>query len=217
MQISKKELLTGRSLARVACRACEGCGDCCRNMGDSIRLDPYDFWQLEKGLSLSARDLARTYLGFVKADGLLLPCIKMKEGACPFLELGRCRIHSFRPGICRLFPLGRQYDAVGLRYFVIPDGCDMPGKSKVRIEDYLEIENLSRYEAYLAEYHRLLGRVQGLLKEEYWQKMGLGPDFRTTFFLLDYDVDRDFSSQFIRREEDFIRRNRLPSLMGGRD
>ena len=42
-----------------------------------------------------------------------------EKEACYFLnEEGRCSIHSFRPGICRLFPLGRFYEEEGFRYFL---------------------------------------------------------------------------------------------------
>lgn len=33
-------------LVRVDCHDCRGCSSCCRDMGDSIKLDPYDAWQL---------------------------------------------------------------------------------------------------------------------------------------------------------------------------
>ena len=53
-------------------------------------------------------------------DGIILPNLKMAgaEDGCGFLtEEGRCGIHPFRPGICRLFPLGRYYEEKGFPLF----------------------------------------------------------------------------------------------------
>ena len=59
-------------------------------------------------------------------DGIILPNLKMAgaEDGCGFLtEEGRCGIHPFRPGICRLFPLGRYYEENGFRYFLQVHEC----------------------------------------------------------------------------------------------
>ncbi len=229
MEIRKSDLLDARDLARVACAACNGCGDCCRNMGDSIHLDPYDFYQLEKKEEKTVRQLVREHIGFHEEDGLLLPHLNMVEAGeghqCTYLDgFGRCMIHDARPGMCRLFPLGRQYEEVGFHYFVIPGGCDMPNKSKVRIESYLEIPDLRKYESYLSEYHRLVRRLQskvaalnkkkrGMKVEVFEQNKALASkmkiDFRTTYFMLDYDSNDDFYLQFVKRTQDFLRRNPL--------
>ncbi len=50
-------------------------------------------------------------------DGIILPNLKMAraEEACSFLDTnGRCTVHAFRPGICRMFPLGRLLLKIGL-------------------------------------------------------------------------------------------------------
>ena len=54
-------------------------------------------------------------------DGVILPNLKMsgQNDACGFLdENGRCSIHAVRPGICRLFPLGRYYENHDFSYFL---------------------------------------------------------------------------------------------------
>lgn len=56
--------------------------------------------------------LLANYLELNVVDGMVLPNLKMagEEEACLFLKDGRCSIHGYRPGICRLFPLGRIYE-----------------------------------------------------------------------------------------------------------
>jgi Fe-S-cluster containining protein len=88
--------------------------------GDSIILDPYDVFRMMKNLETSFEGLMKEYVELSVYDGLILPHLKMdgKMGKCSFLnEEGRCSIHEFRPGFCRLFPLGRIYEDGTFHYF----------------------------------------------------------------------------------------------------
>ena len=121
------------------------------------------------------------------------------RGCCSFLgKDGRCGIHSFRPGFCRLFPLGRQYDGKGFQYFIVPGGCDMPGKTKVRIRKWLDIPDLPRYEAFVSSWHYFVRDAQaGLARSqnpELNQQINLF--LLQTFYGIPYDSDRDFYDQF---------------------
>ena len=214
-------------LARVSCAGCKGCGDCCRNMGDTIRLDPYDFWQLERKLERTALDMYHDVFDFSEIDGIYLPHLLMKPDQAPvgpvssgnaeqteesgshciFLdEEGQCSIHDSRPGLCRLFPLGRNYEPVGFSYFLVPDACDMPGKSKVRIEDYLGIQDLRKYEAFVSDWHRFLGemkrKTRGLEEEK---RKELAEFIVQEFFIGDYYTEEDFYLQYMKRRTGFYR------------
>ncbi len=157
-------------LARVYCEKCNGCGECCHGMGESIRLDPWDVNQLTRGLGKSFEELREAgIVGLHAEDGMILPHMQMKEngdGACSMLgDDGRCRIHPYRSGYCRLFPLGRDYDedTRSFRYFIVDSGCAMPGKQKVRISRWLGIENLPRYEQFVCDWHYYCRDVKAFL------------------------------------------------------
>ena len=95
-------------MVKAGCNDCKGCSDCCRNMGRSIVLDPYDCFELCKNLKESFEKLLSYAIELQVVDGIILPNLKMtgNEETCTFLnEEGRCRIHSFRPGFCRMFLL----------------------------------------------------------------------------------------------------------------
>ena len=112
-EISDGKLYTAGDLAKVGCQDCEGCCDCCCQMGDTIILDPLDVWQLMQGRGKSFEQLLDESLDLHVQDGVILPNLKMagEKEQCVYLnEKGRCSIHPFRPGICRLFPLGRFYE-----------------------------------------------------------------------------------------------------------
>ena len=92
---------------------CAGCFKCCTGMGTSIVLDPYDVCQIKAALNKSFQELLdQGYIELNMVDGLILPNLKMNsKNRCSFLsDEGRCTIHQYRPGMCRIFPLGRVYD-----------------------------------------------------------------------------------------------------------
>ncbi|MDQ9892155.1 YkgJ family cysteine cluster protein, partial [Acinetobacter baumannii] len=75
-----------------------------------IILDPLDIYRLTFGLQQKFEQLLADKLELNVVDGVILPNLKMagENEQCSFLnDEGRCSIHSIRPGICRLFPLGR--------------------------------------------------------------------------------------------------------------
>lgn len=101
----------------VGCHDCSGCTDCCRTTGDSIILNPRDMFYLTIGLEKKFEDTIEKEIEIRLVDGLILPNImetdekhpELPEG-CRFLTPeGRCGIHSFRPDLCRLFPVARVY------------------------------------------------------------------------------------------------------------
>lgn len=119
-EISDGRLYTLNDLVRADCQDCTGCSACCHGMGNSIVLTPYDVCLLTSNLSCSFEQLITGRVELSVIDGLILPSLKMTGDMeqCSFLdENGRCSIHSFRPGICRLFPLGRIYDETASNIF----------------------------------------------------------------------------------------------------
>lgn len=115
-----------------------------------------DVWRLR-------RDLHKDFSTFIEkeaelgmADGMILPNMKMdvRTDACPFLDgNGRCSIHDSRPGLCRLFPLGRYYEENGFRYFLQIYECRKKDRGKIKIKKWLGIPNLKAYEAYILSWH----------------------------------------------------------------
>lgn len=173
LEISDGKLYKSRDMARLLCHDCQGCSSCCRDMDQSIVLDPYDVLQLAKATGKTFQELMND--GVVELhveEGLMLPNLKMLQKSanlavapnCYFLNSqGRCSIHQYRPGICRLFPLGRNYDENGLSYFVLKDACSVSSRQKVKIDKWLGISNLKAYENYLVQWHDLKARVREIV------------------------------------------------------
>lgn len=166
-EISDGKRYTAGDLVKAGCNECAGCSDCCRGMGSSIILDPYDIWQMSKGLRSDFQTLLTDKIELNIVDGVIQPNLKMQEenDACAFLnENGRCSIHSYRPGFCRMFPLGRIYEGEGFSYFLQVHECHFPNKTKVKLKKWLGIPQLSQYEEYIKSWHRLLKEAQSIVR-----------------------------------------------------
>lgn len=167
-EISDGKFYTANDMAKVGCNECAGCSSCCQGMGNSIILDPYDIYGLEAGLGVTFERLMEDKLELGVVDGVIQPNLKMQgeKECCAFLsEEGRCTIHTFRPGFCRMFPLGRIYEENGFRYFLQVHECIYPGKTKVKVKKWLGIPNLSKYEAYIRDWHFILKDARKIVKE----------------------------------------------------
>ncbi len=184
-QISDGKLYSANDMVKAGCNDCAGCSLCCRGMGNSIILDPYDIFSLEKGLGVTFEELMQGKIELNVVDGIIQPNIKMQDEAagsgiinsnssgdgrekdrCAFLNReGRCSIHSFRPGFCRMFPLGRIYEDGNFRYFLQVHECPYPNKTKVKLKKWLGIPELPRYENYVRQWHYFLKDMQKVVKE----------------------------------------------------
>ena len=87
-EISDGKLYTAGDLAKVGCQDCEGCCDCCCQMGDTIILDPLDVWQLMQGRGKSFEQLLDESLDLHVQDGVILPNLKMagEKEQCVYLN-----------------------------------------------------------------------------------------------------------------------------------
>ena len=205
-EISDGKLYTSNDLAKLECGGCKGCSACCRNMGTSIILDPMDVWQLCEHLGKTFEMLLGRELELNVVDGIILPNLKMdgNTNACAFLnEQGRCAIHPFRPGFCRMFPLGRYYDMDGFKYFLQIHECFRENRTKVKIKKWLDIPDLKTYEAYICAWHDYL-----MAAEEHIEKAGDELLMKKTdmailelFYMTPYTRESGFYPQFYERLE----------------
>lgn len=164
-EISDGKLYGSNDMVKAGCNGCTGCSSCCRGMGSSITLDPVDVWRLSAGLGVSFEQLLRHDIELNVVDGVILPNLKMvgADESCSFLdEQGRCRIHAMRPGICRLFPLGRYYENHSFRYFLQIHECKKENRMKVKVRKWIDTPDLNRYETFIKKWHYFLLAMQEL-------------------------------------------------------
>ncbi len=207
-EISDGRLYGLQDMVKADCRGCMGCSRCCRGMGHSIILDPLDVYRLTKGLHQEPSQLIGTAVELNVVDGVILPNLRMvgDEETCFFLNgEGRCSIHDLRPGICRLFPLGRYYENGSFRYFLQTGECEEKVRSKVKVSKWIDTPDLVRNQSFVTTWHYLLNQVETLVNDSGDDafRRNLNVFLLNTFYLKAYDTARDFYEQFEERMQQF--------------
>ncbi len=207
--VSLEEISDGRlyginDMVKADCHGCKGCSQCCRGMGNSIILDPFDSYRMAKGLEKELSELIGIAVELNVVDGVVLPNLRMagEMEACTFLnEEGRCSIHAFRPGICRLFPLGRYYENGSFRYFLQTGECNEKVRSKVKVSKWIDTPDIMQNQQYIITWHYLLNQVEELVNdsEDDGFRKNLNLFLLNVFYLTPYDKERDFYEQFEER------------------
>lgn len=208
-EIDMKEISDGKfygpnDLVKADCNDCKGCSACCRGMGQSIILDPLDIYRLTANLQVTFEQLLADKIELNVVDGIILPNLKMggAEEACAFLnEEGRCGIHGFRPGICRLFPLGRFYEDHSFQYFLQVHECPKENKTKVKVKKWIDTPDLKKNEQYIIDWHYFLDEVQEKFRTLADDALIKRIDIfiLQQFFIEKYHTEEDFYEQFDRR------------------
>lgn len=203
----QERLFSLKDMVKVDCHDCAGCSDCCRGMGDTIILDPLDAVRLKKGLGKNMQELLAKEVELHVQEGIILPNLAMdkEREACCFLdENGRCTIHAIRPGLCRAFPLGRNYEDGVLKYFLLQEECPKQNRSKMKIEKWLDTPDLKNNQRFLVEWHYLIKEIRQLLpeKDDAWVR-NVSVKILENFYLQDFASEETFYEEIHERLEAF--------------
>lgn len=202
--ISDGRLYSENDMVKADTNHCQGCQSvCCHGMGQSILLDPYDIYRLTKELGVPFEKLLENNLELNVVDGVILPNLKMtgEKEQCSFLnEQQRCMIHQARPGICRLFPLGRFWeDETHFQYILQKGQCHKDNLTKIKVKKWLDTKDLEQYNGFVIRWHQFLRQVQAAeksLSEEHIKVLTMY--ILRAFFSTPYD-EREFYVQFEER------------------
>ncbi len=214
-ELSDGRFYTGNDMVKIGTNDCRGCSDCCR-MGPVIVLDPLDVFELNRFLQQSFEDLLNETIELKVIDGLIMPVLKLVKAkgqeeamVCPYLgDDGRCTIHEFRPGICRLYPLGRSWENGDFRYILQVNECTHCNGSKIKVKKWLGIPDLLAYEDFCRDWHNFLEKVRHLLDvgdPEGKMRNQICVYLLQQFFLCDWNVD-DFYEVFGQRRREALHR-----------
>ena len=204
-EISDGNLYGPNDMVKADCGDCKGCSACCQGMGESIVVDPYDVYRLTKGLNLSFEALLDDKFELGVYDGMILPHLKMSGAneACAFLNNeGRCSVHTIRPGICRLFPLGRFYENGGFKYFLQIHECKNQNRTKVKVKKWIDTPDLKQNESFVNKWHDFVNEIQDKMMQvkddALFKKVNM---FLLQQFFIERYHDEDFYKQFDERLE----------------
>lgn len=165
-KISDGKLYDIEDVVKADTCGCNGCNDCCLDVGDLVVLTPFDVYEIVNCLGVTFDDLLGDKIELRQNNKILLPYLKMQDNnRCSFLnEKGRCIIHSKRPNICRMFPLGRVYQDNNFKYFLQIGNCPKEDLKDVKVSDWVGIENYDENKEFILEWYKLTKALAFRLK-----------------------------------------------------
>lgn len=203
-EISDGKFYGINDMVKADCNDCTGCSACCKGMGNSIVLDPLDIYHMCINLECTFEQLLADKIELNMVDGVILPNLKMAgtQETCAFLsQEGRCTIHPFRPGICRIFPLGRFYENGTFQYFLQIHECKKDNRSKVKVKKWIDTPDIKKNQQFIIAWHDFIEEVQRKI-----QKATDENDIKTRnmyvlqlFYMRPYDTVNSFYEQFEER------------------
>lgn len=207
-EISDGKLYGANDMVRADCGNCEGCWACCEGMGKSIILDPLDVYRLTRNEGMTFEQLMADKIELGVVDSIILPNLRMtgEKEQCVFLDsAGRCSIHPFRPGFCRLFPLGRLYEDRSFRYFLQVHECIRENRSKVKVRKWIDTPDIKDYEKYICDWHYLLKDLEQGIKAAGNENLMKAVDMYILnhFYVQPYE-EEGFYPQFYSRWKDAV-------------
>lgn len=205
--ISDGKLYEINDMVKVGCNGCHGKASCCHGMGDSIVLDPFDIFRLTTNRNLSFQELLiNQKIELNVVDGIILPNLKMIDAneQCSFLDdNGRCSIHEYRPGICRIFPLGRYYENQTFQYFLQVEECKNNNRTKTKVNKWIDTPDYKNNEIFLKNWHYFLNSIEEVIKntEDDQAIKHINMYILNNFYINSYQMDTDFYLEFNDRLE----------------
>lgn len=201
-EISDGKLYDIEDTVKADTCGCNGCNDCCCDVGELVVLTPFDIYEMVSYLGTEFDELIGNKIELRKNNKISLPYLKMQDDNknCSFLnEEGRCMIHSKRPNICRLFPLGRAYQDDTFKYFLQVGNCPKEDLKDVKVKEWVGIENYDENKVFILEWHKFIKALgfrlkfvrdekeleeinEVLLDSFYRLKVGEGENFYSVFF-----------------------------------
>lgn len=202
--ISDGKLYDIEDVVRADAKGCNGCSACCHDVGDLVVLTPFDVYEMVSHLNVSFDTLLIDKLELREEKQIRLPYLKMHGDSkcCSFLnDQGRCEVHGYRPNICRLFPLGRIYEADDFKYFLQVDSCMKPNLEKVRVKEWIGIDHYDENKAFILKWHHLLKALAFRMKfiREDSEREAIHNYLLDTFYRLSVKEGENFYTEFSRR------------------
>lgn len=166
-EISDGKLYDINDIVKADTYGCDGCSDCCHDVGDLVVLTPFDIYEITNYLGVEFDELLENNIKLQENNKILLPYLKMQgeNKKCSFLSKeNRCMIHSKRPNICRLFPLGRVYKDNDFKYFLQVGNCPKPDLKDIQVKKWIGIENYDENKRFILEWYNFIKALTFRLK-----------------------------------------------------
>ena len=139
---------------------CHACNRCCHDK--IIHLNPYEVARLAQNRGIETTEFLVRY---TDTAGTALK--RVEDGACVFLTEKGCGVHTDRPLVCRIYPLGRHITAEGEEWFAElaphPHTEGTYGTAET-VDQYLTAQGAEPYIQAVDRYLDVLGRMARVLR-----------------------------------------------------
>lgn len=201
-EISDGKLYDIKDTVKADTCGCNGCSDCCCDVGELVVLTPFDIYEMVTYLGIEFDKLLEDKIQLRENNKISLPYLKMQDNKkCSFLNKdNRCTIHSKRPNICRLFPLGRVYQDDDFKYFLQVGNCPKDDLKEVTVKNWLGIQNYDENKVFILQWHKFIKALSFRLKfvrdEEEIKK--INKTLLDSFYRIKIKEDENFYNEFFK-------------------
>ena len=202
---------------------CTSCGKCCTNRED-ILLTPRDLYNMAKTLEMAPGKLIKLYCECYIGHDSRFPLVRIvpvgSVKRCPLLKNRKCSVHSAKPTVCALFPLGRtmifkkeDYSPEAVRtaeiqYFLQPIDCGDDTEA-FTVKEYLEMFGIPVNDPFFFAWQSFLSSITGYIRafERDFPKDLMEVLWNTilTAVYLSYDMEEPFMPQFTSNSEKLLK------------
>ncbi len=184
---------------------CSSCGACCKNVRDSIVLEPLDAFRIIREYKNNG--------GAESADDILWKIADLKElsrgfdvfvlktvndsGVCGMLKDNRCMVYSARPRTCRLYPFTVDLSADGsIKWYLCTEQAHHFGKGSVTAREWQRCNLSAEDQEYLREECRVLPELGRLMRNISDADLQEAEEQTLVFRYLAYDYSQPFLTQY---------------------
>ena len=185
---------------------CSACGACCKNVRDSIILEPLDAFRIirdrmKNGRTESAddilwnmaelRELSRGFYVFV------LRTVN-DSGVCSMLGNNRCTIYSVRPRTCRLYPFTVEPcpEEHHMKWYICTEQAHHFRTGTVTAREWQRKNVSGEDEEFLYEECRILPELGEIMRKVPEENLQQAEQLVVVYRYLAYDFSRPFLPQF---------------------
>ena len=198
---------------------CKMCGKCCIHRED-ILLNPKDIYNMAKELNLKTGELVEKYCEAYIGPDSRIPIIRLlprgSVNRCPLLKDRKCMVHSSKPTVCAMYPIGRCITLLGktavdidsIQYiFNKPDCKGSDGSETHTVREWLETFGIPVVDEYFIKWQRIAMDMGSAFREmekkisEETMLMLWNAAFISLY--LHYDTEQDFMGQFEENAQKF--------------
>lgn len=182
---------------------CKMCGSCCRKRQEPILMTGLDIFRIAQALCIHPQQVVEKKTTGYLGDQSHVPVLVLKErldGSCSLLRNGKCMVHTNKPVVCALFPLGRMYNSMTheIQYFKNHHNCitgDEGGKLWT-LQEWLNEFNISNLNEESMAWNKMITGVATVtskidsnkIPEEMIAAIG-------SCFYLNYDITKPYVEQ----------------------